>query len=260
MIQSHFTPSNPKDRGLELATALWSGLLIVAAVLVSRRLSGALTGQLSSLATSVIATGTTGLSLSAYLLFQWTGRSAVSRPARIAAGVVTLVPPFALGIVLLPGHSPVATSYLLTLLLFSSAAVVVLGDLPFLVRDEPFVSPGESEAELRLATDDGPNSVSQWMTRSVTSEGRERIEGAVKVDFAPGQKQAMIHLPFCPPFFGRPEVECESLDESVVRFKVAAAYPYGARIEAKRTAEAETARTVEVGFTAVASAPGRGAA
>ena len=249
------TPGKPGRRSLELATAVWSGLVIVAAVLASRKLSGALTEQVSALAACLVATGAAGLSLSAYLLFQWTRGSAASRPARIAAGVVTLVPPFALGLILLPGHSPVAASYLTSLLLVAIAAVVAL-------------SKGRKVEESKSRRVEEPSIVNrqssivnrQWMTRSVTDDGRECIEGAVKVDFAPGQKQAMIHLPFYPPLLEQPEVECESLDESDVRFKVAAVHPYGARIEAKRTGRPETAQTVEVGFTAVASAAGRGAA
>jgi len=228
--------------GLELATAVWAGLVIVAAVLVARKLSGALTQQIPALAACLVATGMTGLSVSAYLLFQWTRGPTASKPAQIAAGVVTLIPPFALGIILLPGDSPVATSYVTALFLLASAVLIVFGK-----------SAG-------LPTNHGGDGVSQWMTRSVTSEGWERIEGAVKVDFAPGQKQAVIHLPFYPPLMGQPEIECESLAESAVRFKVAAAHPYGARIEAKRAGEADTAETVEVGFTAVASPDERGAA
>lgn len=286
------TSLGPKDWRLPLATAIWSGLIVIAVVLASRKLAGALSDPASALAACVVTTGAVGLSLLAHLLFAWAGsvdRRGISR--QITAGVVTLVPPFAIGTVLLPGPSTLAVSYLTTLFLFAGTFVLLLDESlfrPVSIRStsatdrrkpeemplEPavhaqdamlpssadrasngsFPLPTMQTAGESILAEDSDRSVSQWMTRSVTDEGQECIEGAVQVHFAPGQKQAMIHLPFCPPLFEQPAVECEVLSDVEVRFKIGAVHPYGARIEARRTGTIESAETIEVGFSAIAAA------
>jgi hypothetical protein len=272
--------NKPSPRSLELATAVWSGMVIVSAVLASRKLAGALTEQVSPLVACLAVTGAAGLSLLAYLLFQWTRGAAARKSAQIAAGIVTVLPPFALGLILLPGHSPFGASYVTSLLLLAIVAIVALSKGQRVEesagqaesgeqKDASLTSPSQpSASDSSLQKVEQPSIVNpqsssdnrQWMTRSVGADGWECIEGAVKVDFAAGQKQAMIHLAFSPPLLEQPDVECEALDESDVRFKVAAVHPYGARIEAKRAGRSETAETVEVGFTAIAAAANRGAA
>ena len=292
MPRSSMTSLGTKDWRLPLATAIWSGLIVIAVVLASRKLAGALSDPVSALAACVVTTAAVGLSLLAHLLFAWAGsvdRRGMSR--QITAGVVTLVPPFAVGTVLLPGPSMLAVSYLTALFLFTSTFVLLLDDSLFRsvsirptsatdrreLKKTPFepaghaqdaimpsaidqalsdsvVLPAMQDADELPFAEDSNRSVSQWMTRSVTDEGQECIEGAVQVHFDPGQKQAMIHLPFCPPLLEQPAVECEVLSDAEVRFKIGAVHPYGARIEARRTGPIENAETVEVGFSAIAAA------
>lgn len=92
----------------------------------------------------------------------------------------------------------------------------------------------------------------QWMTRSATPDGSERVEGSVQVHFAAGQNQAAIHLPFVPPLAEIPRIDCEVLDDGSARLRVTDARPYGARIEVKRGQPVRDAATIEVGFVAVA--------
>lgn len=74
----------------------------------------------------------------------------------------------------------------------------------------------------------------------------ETFEGSFRVTFAPGQRQASLHVPFLPPFAATPELETSiGEDESSVRHKVAAVFRYGARIELRRS-EPREPLTVDV--------------
>ena len=91
------------------------------------------------------------------------------------------------------------------------------------------------------------------MTRQLTEQGNECIEGTIQIAFCPGQKQTAIHIPFCPPLSEKPKVQCEPAEDVPIRFKVALARPYGMRIEAKRTGEIDAECSVQVRFSAVAA-------
>ena len=128
MSTSHYLFVKTKDRREVLATAIWTSLVVVAVVVVSRKLAGAFSQELPASAVCLLTTLATALSLAAHFLFQSVRRTASrQRPFSVVVvtGVVTLIPPFALGIALLPAHSIVATSYLAALFLFVCAALVV---------------------------------------------------------------------------------------------------------------------------------------
>ena len=72
------------------------------------------------------------------------------------------------------------------------------------------------------------------MQRRLSDDGRETLEGEFTAVFTAGQKQAVVHLAFCPPLHGIPELECEPIDGADVRWKLAVAQPYGARIDVHR--------------------------
>lgn len=94
-----------------------------------------------------------------------------------------------------------------------------------------------------------------WMSRTADADGAEHLQGGTVVDFASGQKQAIVHVAFCPPFTGTPEIECDSDDDDACRLKVAAVYPYGVRIELKRAESAAPAR-VRIRYAACGSSAG----
>lgn len=77
--------------------------------------------------------------------------------------------------------------------------------------------------------------VVQRLTRSLEG-GVDVLEGAIRVDFAAGQKLAVVHIPFWPAFSCPPRIDCETMD---CRAKVAAVHVYGTRIEVKRPHGAE---------------------
>jgi len=75
--------------------------------------------------------------------------------------------------------------------------------------------------------------MTQWQTRSRRGTG-ETIEGGIRIEFAEGQREATIHISFCPPLAKCPELMTEDLDGADLEIRVAASYPFGARLTVRR--------------------------
>lgn len=91
--------------------------------------------------------------------------------------------------------------------------------------------------------------VMQQLTRVLSPDGEESIEGSVAVSVDRGSRFSAAHVGFCPPFASRPEFEVSATDKGVV-LKVGQLLPQGARIEVKLPAPAEAARMIAVQFVA----------
>ena len=96
--------------------------------------------------------------------------------------------------------------------------------------------------------------VTQRMTRQTLPDGVEEIEGSVRVQFAAGQRIVSVHVPFSPPFAVAPQVECELVSDEEVRSKVSVVYPYGIRIELKRS-RSDSEAEVELCYSAICEQP-----
>lgn len=235
-----------------IAPATWASLSIIAAVLAWRRFAGALVEEIPASALCAITTIGVLLSLVAWFLKR-SAPAAESQPlGRISAGTFTLLPPFALGVSLLPGHSVTALCYLVALF-FLTAGTIIMADersgIEVPASRETALNPGPWPLDSRR----GPT-VLQSMTRTTTDHGGERIVGRLRLHFAAGQTLAVTHLAFCPPLAAAPEVACHLLDDSPVRLKVGPPRPYGVRIEARRSQTTERPLNVEVGFSALTAA------
>ena len=75
--------------------------------------------------------------------------------------------------------------------------------------------------------------VTQWLQRSI-SDDVELIEGHVRVDFVEGQREAVVHISFCPPFEEMPEVVAEDLGSNDLEIRVAAIFKFGVRLMVRR--------------------------
>ena len=75
----------------------------------------------------------------------------------------------------------------------------------------------------------------------------ESISGSLVVRFAAHQKQQVVHIPFWPPFASAPAFECEAEGDAEVRLATHV-FPYGVRIELKRTSDATRPETVSLAF------------
>lgn len=103
------------------------------------------------------------------------------------------------------------------------------------VVDEPQVADHSRQTEFERVTD---------------AHGGEMIEGTVTIRFSRGQKRANVHVPFSPPLAGRPEVECNAVDDDSIRVKVPECRAWGLRIEGRRS-DVSTTQESEIAFSAV---------
>jgi hypothetical protein len=87
------------------------------------------------------------------------------------------------------------------------------------------------------------------MSRYVTADGADRLEGTTWAEFHPGQKVVAVHVAFCPPFIRSPTLVC-SADSANARVGLTTVYPYGARVELKRSGSVADSLQVAVTFQA----------
>jgi len=128
------------------------------------------------------------------------------------------------------------------------ASQFTAGDLETAFDDEE-----DEESE-----DDADEDLTLWLSRRQTTDG-EQIEGWVRVQFAPGQRETAIHVAFCPPLSGSPEIETEDLNGVGLEIRVAAVFPFGARLSVRRSDSLEERHTGRIGFVAQVRSANRAA-
>ena len=134
-----------------------------------------------------------------------------------------------------------------------AASTVPFSQTPLSILDEFSEETGSDSSDFAQ-----PDDVTHWLTRSKTSDG-EMIEGGTRVEFADGQRDVTVHISFCPPFQCVPTIDTEDLDGNGLEIRVAAAFPFGARLTVRRLAvsisehTANPTRTGRIGFVAIAS-------
>ena len=154
--------------------------------------------------------------------------------APVTTGLITTVPVAA-------GHSPSLMS-----LLVNSPGVPEFDESAVGEHDE-----GDSE-------DDSDETLTSWMSRRLTTDG-ELIEGWVRVHFSGGQREAVVHVAFCPPLAGPPEIETEDLDGVGLEIRVAAVFPFGGRLSVRRSGPLDDPQTDRIGFIAHSATASRAA-
>ncbi len=110
-------------------------------------------------------------------------------------------------------------------------------------------------ADAETIEDEG---VMQWMSRRMTDDG-DVIEGWMRVLFLAGQREATVHVSFCPPLTGSPEIETEDIDGADLEIRVASAFPFGLRMTARRGGSTLGPHAARIGFVATAVANRRAA-
>lgn len=81
---------------------------------------------------------------------------------------------------------------------------------------------------------EGQEEVLSRLQRRQLDSGADLLEGQLVATFESGSRQAVLHVPFTPPFSVTPQIDCEVADGSEVRIKVGAVFTYGVRLELKR--------------------------
>jgi len=148
------------------------------------------------------------------------------------------------------------------LLLTSSLALAVLDDLPWrallgslaarfrAAPLEPIQAEESVGATLVAASDEDesaalPEGVDQsW--RRWGMEGKDILDGCVRVHFEPGQATAIVHIPLQPAMMTTPHVDVEPVDDCDLRISADPVLPYGVRLTCRRSGELETALSTAV--------------
>jgi len=213
---------------LEHALAASIGLLLlVAAFLVGRRLGGAVAAPLPALPLAATAIG----------LLAWAAAvRSYFRCGRSGAMVVIVVALFA-----------IACSYPFERTidwLVWLPAILALGLLPAR-RGSPI---GDS-------SDKATGLVLQQLTRSRSADGVETIRGELVAEFAAGDRIAILHIAFCPPFERLPTVEARRTSGPTCEVKIAQILHQGARLEVRISRASTSARRATIEFSAASAPP-----
>jgi hypothetical protein len=86
----------------------------------------------------------------------------------------------------------------------------------------------------------------QQLTRLRTEKGHDALRGTLVAEFAPGERQATLHVAFCPPFERLPQVEVNLADDSDATIKIAQVLHNGVQLEVRLAEPAEESINVAV--------------
>jgi hypothetical protein len=90
----------------------------------------------------------------------------------------------------------------------------------------------------------------QQLTRVLDDAGAETIHGTLRADFSAGQRHATLHVGFCPPLAGLPEITAEPVDGPDATIKVVQAFAHGARLDIRLEDPADEPCYVTIEFSA----------
>lgn len=264
------------ERNRQAAVLIWSSLIVVTVLLLSRRIAGGIDGVSSAWPCVTVSSLMSLLSSVGWILFRQRGCGEQSaRSVQIAAAVAWL-PTCLSGIALLPSDSPLARGWLFGLAALSAVGLALTHTNPMrerVAKTEALkpVDGHSRPSHLETVTQETvknahpPSDLSvfdpvndertdeattQWMTRQSLPDGVDQVEGAIRVPFVAGQKAASIHIPFSPPFASVPQVECEIVGEEPARWKLSVVYAYGMRVDLKRESSDEPAE-IELSYSAI---------
>lgn len=276
------------ERNRQAAVLIWSSLIVVTVLLLSRRVSGGIGNVSSAWPSILISSLAMLLSGFGWVSFQQRAADRLLRTEQIAA-VVAWLPTWLSGVALLPSDSALARGWLFGIAALSAAGLalsvstsptrergVVTEDHSLARRtresgrlgeavDRTTTSPPSADPDVDVratvaapsdlsvfdpvAEERSEDSTTQWMTRQSLPDGADQIEGSIRVPFVAGQRAASVHVPFSPPFASVPQVECETDGDAPARWKLAVVYAYGMRVDLKRESSDEPAG-IELSYSA----------
>jgi hypothetical protein len=94
----------------------------------------------------------------------------------------------------------------------------------------------------------------QQLFRVRLESGDEAIYGTLRADFLKDQRNATLHVGFCPPLARRPEIEADACRRGDVKIKVVQALAHGVRIDVRLGSPAAEPQSVEIDLAALPSA------
>ncbi len=237
-----------------ITAPLLVGVPLLIVLVIVRRASGALAHPLPSAGLIVC-----GLLLAAWAVLArdtlanrrahdrgWQSTSVWLPPAVLLVAGWTL---------LLPGSSVVGAFALIGILVAEELAAWGLR------TSSPISRPPDSGLQtlarpsaVDTAVGDSAEVVIAEIIRRREPDGGESIRGWARVELAAGQRTAPVHVAFCPALAGMPLCEAEQSAGPAASVRVAQVLPLGARFEVKLDAPAKEAVSVEIEFSAIASA------
>ncbi len=268
------------------ALVVGTSLVLVTAVVVSRRASGAFQEPVAAAVPCFAATLAALLSLAALALWRQSARAVSKRSWTLPSTLgLTVLAPLALGAALWTSSSALVGGYLGALATASLVGAIAIEDaaagsvltsrlragllqtpkpeLPVTAATAP--TPAAIEAsvneeaieeidhETEAPTNDevlSDPSLVQWMTRRRLANGGEVIEVAIKIELDPAAKIGVAHLSFVPALSCDPQAECHLLSDFDGRVRITAARSYGLRIEARQSGDVSAATVIDVAFSA----------
>ena len=239
------------------------GLLIgVALVIAQRRLAGALENPLDVAA--LLSTGLLAATAAGGIRVGWRSQPAqgIATHADWIVMLSTSAALIALATALCTAGTPIAGFAVFWTLLAAEegwawhrfvsrrAGSISWGAWRWLRWDRP-QKPAPHAPRRPAAADEIPaDDVSQQLIRSRAADGAEELSGWLRPAFAAGQRTGSIHVAFCPPFAGAPELAVEQIEGPEARIKTAQLLPYGVRLDLKLAAAADQPTTVLLQFSA----------
>lgn len=124
------------------------------------------------------------------------------------------------------------------------AAAGVLLALAALLWFWPAGGPADSRKLSRATRSRPAFQVRQQMVRGRTAAGQDVLVGRVCQPLHAGQRTAVTHVSFCPPFAGPPQLTVRQMAGPAARVKVGPLWPHGARLEIKLASAATKTTTV----------------
>jgi hypothetical protein len=106
-----------------------------------------------------------------------------------------------------------------------------------------------------IGADSNSDQLLQQLTRSRAADGCEAVHGRLIAEFAPGERTAVLHVAFCPPFERPPSVEAEVVDGPGCDVKLAQVLHQGARLEARLSRASSAAQRVTIEILATDRPP-----
>ena len=247
MLNVHRTTSPRMFAVVELTAylrlAVAALLVIAAAMLVSRRLAGALAtplGPLQLLVTGMLLAGLARIA------------QAPAQTRRFRAGNILI----SLAMFVIATSLSLSGSNSVALLGFwaviAGEEILVWRNLLPVTPQPPEPAGGDLIGEpepVEPATD-----VLQQLTLRTTAEGGQELSGWLRMPLAAGQRSGSLHVAFCPSFGQTPQVQTEAVSGPDCRIKTAQVLPYGARLDVKLDEPAGTDDNVLVWFFACGGA------
>jgi hypothetical protein len=236
--------------------------LMLCLFLTSRRLGGAFDQPLNS--PTILFLGIGMAALAGGLRFAWP-RS--QQPfASVSSWARLLLPSVAVFLfcysLSLPGSAPWAVAFLWFLVVIEEGAWWLADLLTLQATHKNTIrangsalvtasSGNQTPLDLTSEVDSEVDSdVTQQMTRMRDAEGCDLVFGQARAEFTPGARSQIIHLAFCPPLSGSPQITVMQSGGPEAAITVAQAESFGARFDIRLASTARQPESVMIEFEA----------